>query len=597
MSTGGSGARVIDGRFELLERLGSGGMGLVWRARDLVLLREVAVKEVRPSDPGLAEHDPQAARLLRERVLREARALARVHHPNVVAIHHVVDGGEGTFPWLVMELVTGGSLQDRLERAPLTPGEAAGLGREVLAALRAAHAVGIEHRDVKPPNVLLRPDGRPVLTDFGIAAIREHTSLTATGAVIGSPDYMAPERVSGKDGGPAADLWSLAMMLYVAVEGHHPLRRSSTLATLAAVLSEEVPPPRRAGPLTPVLSALLVKDPRARPDAETVDRMLAEARQAAAGGTPTGPGPAPSAVPPPATTAPSPGPGYGSAPHGPGYGPAPHGSPYGPSVPADAAPTSYHLTPPGPGNSPGGPVVTVGVPADRRPDRRARMPAVAASVAGVALAGALVWTLLPDDGTGGPGSSGSGASTSAGGRTTGAGPGTGRGTAGATGGATPAADDEGTAPADLLTAEGLRTTVAKIKAASGGERFTSLAVYGEYAIAGVPVKGNPELYDSYRYDAGADVAVKSGPGGTVMSGEVPVDPDIYDWDAVPALLAKAARTLKVPSPTARYVVVQPASTVFDTDPYLGVYLADAYGSGHLSATVRGKVTNTYPRGG
>ncbi|MFJ4809169.1 serine/threonine-protein kinase [Streptomyces longwoodensis] len=606
MSTGGSGARVIDGRFELLERLGSGGMGLVWRARDLVLLREVAVKEVRPSDPGLAEHDPQAARLLRERVLREARALARVHHPNVVAIHHVVDGGEGTFPWLVMELVTGGSLQDRLERGPLTAGEAAGLGREVLAALRAAHAVGIEHRDVKPPNVLLRPDGRPVLTDFGIAAIREHTSLTATGAVIGSPDYMAPERVSGKDGGPAADLWSLAMMLYVAVEGHHPLRRSSTLATLAAVLSEEVPPPRQAGPLTPVLSALLVKDPQARPDAGTVDRMLAEAGQAAAGGAPTGPGRAPHAVAPPATTASSPGPaygsappgsGYGSAPHSPGYGPAPHGPAYGPSVPADAAPTSYHLPPPGPGSSPGGPVVTVGVPPVRRPARRARVLAVATSVAGVALAGALVWTLLPDDGTGGTGTgSGGGASTSAGGRTTGTDPGSGRGTAGATGGATPAADDKGTAPADLLTAEGLRTTVAKIKAASGGEKFTSFAVYGEYAIAGVPVKGNPELYDSYRYDAGADVAVKSGPGGTVMSGEVPVDPDIYDWDAVPALLAKAARTLKVPSPTARYIVVQPASTVFDTDPYLGVYLADAYGSGHLSATVGGKVTNTYPRG-
>ncbi|MFI0999563.1 serine/threonine-protein kinase [Streptomyces galbus] len=565
MSSGGSGARVIDGRFELLERLGSGGMGLVWRARDLVLLREVAVKEVRPSDPGLAEHDPQAARLLRERVLREARALARVHHPNVVAIHHVVDGGEGTFPWLVMELVTGGSLQDRLERGPLTPGEAAGLGREVLAALRAAHAVGIEHRDVKPPNVLLRPDGRPVLTDFGIAAIREHTSLTATGAVIGSPDYMAPERVSGKEGGPAADLWSLAMMLYVAVEGHHPLRRSSTLATLAAVLSEEVPPPRRAGPLTPVLSALLVRDPQARPDAATVDRMLAEARRAA-GGTPTGPRR------------------------------TPHGPAYGPSVPADAVPTSYHLPPPGPGPSSGGPVVTVGVPPVRRPARRARTLAVATSVAGVALAGALVWTLLPDDGKGGAGSGGSGGASTSAGRTTGAGSGQGHGTAGATGGATPAADDKGTAPTDLLTAEGLRTTVAKIKAASGGEKFTSLAVYGAYAIAGVPVKGNPELYDSYRYDAGADVAVKSGPGGTVMSGEVPVDPDLYDWDAVPALLAKAARTLKVPSPTARYVVVQPASTVFDTDPCLGVYLADAYGSGHLSATVGGKVINTYPRG-
>ncbi|MCX5230946.1 bifunctional serine/threonine-protein kinase/glutamate ABC transporter substrate-binding protein [Streptomyces sp. NBC_00233] len=250
-------------------------MGTVWRARDLALHREVALKEVRPPDPALAEYDPEAARELRIRVLREARALARVAHPQVVTIHHIVDGGEGSYPWLVMELVPGGSLQDRLDRGELTAGEAATLGRGILAGLRAAHAVGIQHRDIKPPNVLLRPDGQPVLTDFGIAAIHGATALTAAGSIIGTPDYMAPERVSGEEGGPAADLWSLAMTLYVAVEGHHPLRRANTLATLAAVLGEEVPPPRRAGPLTRVLTSVLVRDPAARPDGEAFDRMLA----------------------------------------------------------------------------------------------------------------------------------------------------------------------------------------------------------------------------------------------------------------------------------------------------------------------------------
>ncbi|EFH31279.1 serine/threonine protein kinase, partial [Streptomyces pristinaespiralis ATCC 25486] len=276
MNDGGPARRVVDGRFELEGRLGGGGMGTVWRARDIVLDRAVALKEVRPPDPGLAEYDPEAARLLRARVLREARALARVEHPGVVTIHHVVDGGEDTYPWLVMELVAGGSLADRLARGPMTPVEAARMGREVLAALRAAHDAGIQHRDVKPANVLLRPDGRPVLTDFGIAAIRESTVLTATGSIIGTPDYMAPERISGDEGGPGADLWSLAMMLYVAVEGHHPLRRGTTLATLAAVLNDELPPPRQAGPLAGLLAAVLVKDPAARPGPEAVDRMLAE---------------------------------------------------------------------------------------------------------------------------------------------------------------------------------------------------------------------------------------------------------------------------------------------------------------------------------
>nr|WP_308312158.1 serine/threonine-protein kinase [Streptomyces sp. CWNU-1] len=301
---------MIDGRFELLARLGGGGMGLVWRARDLVLHREVALKEVRPPDPALAEFDPDAARALRARVLREARALARIDHPHVVTIHHIVDGGEYTYPWLVMELVSGGSLQDRLDRdGPLTPEEAAEVGRGVLAGLRAAHAADIQHRDIKPANVLLRPDGRPVLTDFGIAAIQGSTALTIAGSLIGTPDYMAPERVGGDDGDSAADLWSLALMLYVAVEGHNPLRRANTLATLAAVLSEDVPPARRAGPLTAALNAVLVRDPAARPDAEALDGLL-EAVGSKVGArvpnTPTSYPLAPPAPPPPSPASPGP---------------------------------------------------------------------------------------------------------------------------------------------------------------------------------------------------------------------------------------------------------------------------------------------------
>ncbi|MFJ9709439.1 serine/threonine-protein kinase [Streptomyces sp. NPDC101234] len=345
--------RVVDGRFELVARLGGGGMGMVWRATDLVLHRSVAIKEVRPSDPGLAEYDPEAARQLRERVLREARALARVDHPNVVTIHHIVDGGPGTYPWIVMELVTGGSLADRLALGPMNPTEAARIGLEVLAALRAAHEAGIEHRDVKPANVLLRPDGRPVLTDFGIAAIRDATALTATGSVIGTPDYMAPERVSGKDGGAASDLWSLAMMLYVAVEGHHPLRRGTTLATLAAVLTDDIPPPVQAGPLTEVLARVLVRDPQARPDARRLERMLADVARRAQTPTPT------------------------------------------------ETPTSFPLQPPAAPPQVTRP--TTAVTAGRR-----RWTLFVLPTAGVALVGALVWTQLPDSGTHASGATGSG---------------------------------------------------------------------------------------------------------------------------------------------------------------------------------------------
>ncbi|GHG90018.1 serine/threonine-protein kinase [Streptomyces lanatus] len=257
---------LVDGRFELVERLGSGGMGTVWRARDTVLDREVALKAVRS--------DADTVGLVRERVMREARALARLSHPHVVTVHQIVDAEP--HPWIVMELVPGISLQQHLDNGPLTPPAAARLGRQVLAALRAAHAAGIQHRDVKPANILLRPDGSAVLTDFGIAALQGTTGLTATGEFVGSPEYMAPERIRGHDDGPAADLWSLGVVLYVCTEGVSPLRRPTTLATLAAVLDDPLPAPSRSGPLTPVLEALLVRDPAARPDAARLDMMLAQ---------------------------------------------------------------------------------------------------------------------------------------------------------------------------------------------------------------------------------------------------------------------------------------------------------------------------------
>ncbi|MER5436027.1 serine/threonine-protein kinase [Streptomyces sp. NPDC002588] len=562
MSTGESDRRVVDGRFELIERLGGGGMGWVWRARDLALHRDVAVKEVRPPDPALAEYDPAGARMLRERVLREARALARVHHPNVVTIHHIVDGGERTFPWIVMELVTGGSLQDRLQLGPLTPVEAARVGREVLSALRAAHAVGIEHRDVKPANVLLRPDGRPVLTDFGIAAIREATSLTATGSVIGSPDFMAPERVSGKEGGPASDLWSLGMLLYVAVEGRHPLRRASTLATLAAVLGEDVPPPRQAGPLTGLLTALLVRDPDARPGAEEVDRLLATAA-----GDPSAAAPAqvPQAPQSPQGSHPTAAPGFGPA------------------------PTSYSLAPPAPFPAPAvGEAVTVR-PVGPPRGRRTRAAAVTAATLGTALVGVLVWTLLPQTNDGDGTDTGADASKTSAAASV---------SASVSRGGSPsvnasaAGQSEGTV--DLLNANGVRTAVRKLTAAMGGTKITSLVVYPEYAIAEAPVDGHPKLYDRYMY-RGGDVAVKEGPGGTVRDGIVPVDLDVFNWDAVSGLLAKADRTLNIADPTARYLTVDPASTIFDDPPTMSVYLSDDYGSAYLEADVHGKVIESHPR--
>ncbi|MET8937372.1 serine/threonine-protein kinase [Streptomyces rubiginosohelvolus] len=261
--------RLIGGRYRLIARLGHGGMGTVWRARDEVVDREVAVKEPRvPDHLGEREHTT-----VHQRMQREARAAARIDHPSVVTVHDVVI--EDGKPWIVMELVRGPSLGDRLQEGTLDPREAARIGLAVLDALTAAHAIGILHRDVKPDNVMLGTGDRVVLTDFGIAQIEGEQRLTETGAFIGSPEYIAPERVLGQRPGPESDLWSLGVVLYAAVEGMSPYRRSHTPATLQAVLSAEPQTPARGtGAFGTLVMQLLRKDPAARPPAAEVRRTL-----------------------------------------------------------------------------------------------------------------------------------------------------------------------------------------------------------------------------------------------------------------------------------------------------------------------------------
>ncbi|MDV9173495.1 serine/threonine-protein kinase [Streptomyces sp. W16] len=261
--------RLIAGRYRLLGKLGHGGMGTVWRAQDETVDREVAVKEPRVPD-NLPERERDNAY---ERMRREARAAARLDHPAVVTVHDVavVDGR----PWIVMELVTGRSLGEVLQEGTLDARDAARIGLQVLGALEAAHAAGVLHRDVKPDNVLLGRHDRVVLTDFGIAQIEGETNLTDTGGFVGSPEYIAPERVLGQRPGPASDLWSLGVVLYAATEGVSPFRRSNTPATLQSVLNATPAPPVSApGPLADLITALLAKDPSSRPDAARVRAVL-----------------------------------------------------------------------------------------------------------------------------------------------------------------------------------------------------------------------------------------------------------------------------------------------------------------------------------
>ncbi|MGC5038408.1 serine/threonine-protein kinase [Streptomyces sp. DT190] len=309
--------RLVGGRYRLMERIGSGGSGTVWRAFDELERREVAVKQPRlPGDPEGEEHRRAAHRLH-----REARAAARVDHPAAVTILDVVVEAEQPdqrprpqgpdeldatelldgLPWIVMELVPGESLRDTLRRGPVDPPEAARIGLALLGALRTAHSVGIVHRDVKPSNVLIAEGGRVVLTDFGTSPAQGDESPSSGEEFTEPPAWVAPERMSGRIAGPASDLWSLGVLLYTAVEGASPSRRAISQGTSSALLTAEraeraeragraapaepagSAEPRRAGPLGPLIGRLLVPDPEQRPDAEEVAKELEAVAGPAAG--------------------------------------------------------------------------------------------------------------------------------------------------------------------------------------------------------------------------------------------------------------------------------------------------------------------------
>ncbi|QLH20833.1 serine/threonine-protein kinase [Streptomyces sp. Rer75] len=355
--------RLAGGRYRLLGELGRGGMGVVWRAYDEALGRDVAIKEVR-APSGLGDRDIDR---LYARLEREGRAAARVSHRNVVTVYDVAM--EGGRPWIVMELVRGLSFADVLEaEGSVPPARAAFVGAEVLAALRAAHAVGVLHRDVKPGNVLIANDGHVVLSDFGIAVVEGDAALTLTGELVGSPEFLAPERALGQPPGPEADLWSLGVMLYAAVEGFSPFRHDTPLSTLRAVVDAALPPPRWAGPLRPVLEGLLHKDPRQRTSAAEAERLL---RLVAAGG-------APGDVPRHTNATPT--------------------TPMTPTTPTDPAP-------PG-GGHPATPAPAGDQPPPEHP-RRAVAAIAAGAVLGVLALCGLTWALLneggQDDNSGGTG--------------------------------------------------------------------------------------------------------------------------------------------------------------------------------------------------
>ncbi len=399
--------RLVAGRYRLGEAIGSGGMGRVWRAHDEVLHRTVAIKELTAA-LYVSESD-QAILLARTR--GEARAAARINHSAVVTVHDVLEH-DGR-PWIVMELVEGRSLADAVkDEERVDPREAARIGLWVLRALRAAHTAGVLHRDVKPGNVLLADDGRVLLTDFGIAQIEGDSTITRTGEVVGSVDYLAPERVRGHDPGPSSDLWALGATLYTAVEGRSPFRRTSPLTTMQAVVEEEATEPRYAGVLAPVISALLRKDPAERPDATEAEHLLAQAAEgrrpdAAQAYVPTtryaGPPPTPGdtahqGIPGAPGT---PGmPGTAGMPGAPGPVGGTAGTPYPPTTgPTTVGPTAVGPAPTGhtvPGHAAAG---TVGGAAPRRPrSTRARTLALVVTVAALIGAGTAVLLQQRDEG-------------------------------------------------------------------------------------------------------------------------------------------------------------------------------------------------------
>ncbi|MDA2810976.1 serine/threonine-protein kinase [Nocardiopsis sp. RSe5-2] len=322
------GARVVMGRYRLDKELGRGGMGIVWKAWDTQLQRAVAVKEILL--PAHLSDDERAE--ARARVLREAQSAARVPHPSIVTVHDVFDFEDN--PWVVMELIPGHSLDQELSRnGPLLPSRAAALATALIEGLKSAHEAGVVHRDIKPGNVMVCESGRVVITDFGIATMEGGASITATGALIGSPEYMPPERLLGEAATPAGDLWSAGVTLYQAVEGSSPFRRGTITASISAVVSDPVPDMRQAGPLQPLISGLLERDPAHRLGPDAALELLRSA---------SGPGAALSGTGPSAAFDPGP-----RAPEG--IDPGPRGG-----TPAGGLPAEMGMGGPGPGTPAGG---------------------------------------------------------------------------------------------------------------------------------------------------------------------------------------------------------------------------------------------------
>ena len=265
----GTAGQLLGGRYQLIAPVGKGSMGQVWRGRDEVLSREVAVKEVLlPDWLSKAERDELVVR-----AMREARAAARLHHPGIVTVYDAVEY-DGV-PWQVMEFISSPSLAQIIaQEGRLAWERVAALGAHLADAIAHAHAAGVVHRDVKPANVLLAGP-RAILTDFGIACILDSsTQLTRTGAIIGTPHYMPPEQIEGDSRQAPVDLWALGATLYHAVEGCPPFTAPATSGVLAAVLTQQVPEPRFAGPLAPVLHSLLIKAPAQRPNAVALTDQL-----------------------------------------------------------------------------------------------------------------------------------------------------------------------------------------------------------------------------------------------------------------------------------------------------------------------------------
>ncbi|MPZ70524.1 MAG: protein kinase [Actinobacteria bacterium] len=289
----------IADRYELISELGRGGMGVVWRAKDARLGREIALKEVKLPH-GMAQADRD---VLRQRVLREAKTAASLGHPGAVTVFDVIDEDDRIY--IAMELLDAPSLADLVTRdGPLTHEQTALIARDLLAVLEAAHRQGIVHRDVKPANVMVMGDGRAKLADFGIAAVTDDPKLTASGYILGTPAYMAPEQAEGKRSQPATDLWGLGVTLYFALVGRSPFGKSQPIATLRSVIGDEVEPPE--GPLASVIADLLSKDPSDRPEPAVLRPrlVLTEPTPAPTPAPVPEPAPVPAPVPAPSPVSP-----------------------------------------------------------------------------------------------------------------------------------------------------------------------------------------------------------------------------------------------------------------------------------------------------